>query len=151
MAGKQVGDILAQARQFHQDLSRFFGDLEKVADRERVKMLLSYFSHQEEALQESLRSFETSIGHEVLATWYKFPPESEGKHLLEHLHLEPSMTVDQVVETALALVDCLTRVYRTAAETAPTEDVREVFRHLLRLADRQRDRLQEQGDAVKDL
>ncbi|RCK80758.1 MAG: Ferritin-like protein [Candidatus Ozemobacter sibiricus] len=151
MVGKQVGDILAQAQQFHQDLSRFYDNLEKVADRERVKMLLKYFSHQEQALQESLRDFEASIGQEVLSTWYKFPPESEGKDLLERLHLEPSMTVNQVVEIALALIDCLAKVYQTAAETAPTEEVREVFRHLLRLADRQRDRLQEQGEAVKDL
>jgi len=151
MAGKQVGTILAAAREFHKDLGAFYNMLANQADKGRVKMLLSYFSHHQIALEESLKKYESTMAREVLETWYKYPPEAEGKCMMEDLTFSPGMSVDQVIAIAMRMDDCLMRLYRGASEDAPTDEIREVFRNLVRLMEREREHQREQGQAIEEL
>jgi rubrerythrin len=151
MGSVQVGAILQKARAFHQELSRFYDSVQQQADKERVKLLLTYFSHHEKRVEESLRKFEETVAREVLDTWFKYSTDMSEPCALESIQVSPGMTVDEAVAMATRFEDCLLRLYRGAAENAGTPEVREIFLGLVTLTERERNSQVEQGDAVRDL
>ena len=68
---KQTKDVLDYARTFHRQLSEYYDSLSKLAEKQRVKMLLDYLSRHEKHLDEILADYEEDASKKVMNTWLK--------------------------------------------------------------------------------
>jgi len=140
MAFEQTRDILEKARGFHRDLAAYFERLERVAQQEKVRMVLEYLRRHEQAMDEELKSFEARAERPVLDSWFKYAPESV-QETIARLEIRPDMTVEEVVAIALKLDEQLLELYGHAARLAPDADARELFANLHREGLRERARI----------
>lgn len=133
MSFETMKDVLDHARKFHREVSEFYGRLTQKKQKERVKILLDYMSRHEKHLEESLAQYEEGVSEKILNTWLQYPPPKETLDLCKKLSIEDNenLTVEQVIELALKLDDCLVNLYRMMIESAETEEIKEVFANLL--------------------
>lgn len=127
--------VLDHVREFHGRIGEYYKRLGDHNSMERVKMLLDYLSRHEKHFQESMKEYEEAISKQILNTWFKFPPCQEMTDINQAISLDenPDMTVDDVIETALKMDDCLIRLYTEMAARSPATEVREVFENLLKM------------------
>ena len=133
MAFSRVRDILDRARVFHEQLSGFYANMEKTADREKSRILLNYMSRHEQNMVECLARYEKEAANRVLDTWFKFPPEMKECRCFECVDLKPSMSLDDIIDVALKVDQCLLKLYSETAEKSNSQEVRDLFRKLLEL------------------
>lgn len=141
MSFEQTRDLIGRARAFHRQLRDFYHGLETVAEKERVRMLLDYLARHEEIMEKHLAEYEAGPGGRVLDTWLKYAPHTEIRKALAEVGIRPDAGFQDVVCTALRLDELLLEMYRKAAEMAPREDVRELFRGLFEEGKRERAKL----------
>jgi rubrerythrin len=146
MSFETTKDVLEHAREFHRDVSEFYGRLTKQPQKERVKILLEYMSRHEKHLEESLAQYEEGVSEKILNTWFQYPPPKETLDLCKKMTIEgnENLTVEQVIKMALELDECLVNLYKAMIESAETEEVKEVFENLLAMEK------QEEMDMVRD-
>jgi rubrerythrin len=135
MAFETTKDVLDHAKEFHHQLSDYYGQLREKADRERVKMLLDYLSRHEKHLEESLADFENEVSEKILKTWFQYPPPKATLAACQTLVLEedPDISVDGVIELALKMDECLVQLYQAMIKSSESEDVRGIFQNLLEM------------------
>jgi hypothetical protein len=131
MPNLRVRDLLDQVKDFHHHLVSFYADLGAIAKKERVKLLLELMAQHERQLEESLAAYERHAATRILDSWFEFTPDLARCQSLESVSLQPDMSVDEAVETALLFDKCLTEYYRQLAEIAPVPEVRELFESLV--------------------
>jgi len=133
MAYKRTKDLLDRARLFHERLGELYKRLETVSKKEQVKMLLDYMSRHEKHLTESLSKYEEEASRRVMDYWYKYTPNNKSCEHLENIELRPDMTIDDVISLAMRMDECLVELYRSVAENAESEEVKEIFNSLLEM------------------
>ena len=133
MAYKRTKDLLDRARLFHKRLGELYKRLETVSKQEQVKMLLDYMSRHEKHLTESLSKYEEEASRRVMDYWYKYTPNNKSCENLENIELRPDMTIDDVISLAMRMDECLVELYRSVAENAESEEVKEIFNSLLEM------------------
>lgn len=145
----QVRDILDQGRAYHRQLTLYYQQLSGEAQRQRVKLLLDHLGSHERNMQEALARYIDGAPEEVLDTWV------DWRHREEILGLcEPpptlEMSVDKVIEAAMALDNCLLGFYKEVVESADAERVREVFRNLIEAEEMELRKLAQDSQQVWD-
>lgn len=145
----QVSDLLKAARQFHRDLREYFEASREEPQRERVRLLLDYMAARERDLEAELARFAAHAPRGALDTYFQFADENELQAAPRRL--APGMTIDQVVEAALAFDRVLIDFFSRLAEMADTEGVAEIFRSLAQRQRAERARLLQSAQAAKDL
>jgi len=133
MPYKRTKDLLDRARLFHKRLGELYERLETVSKKEQVKMLLDYMSRHEKHLTESLSKYEEEASRRVMDYWYKYTPNNKSCEHLENIELRPDMTIDDVISLAMRMDECLVELYRSVAENAESEEVKEIFNSLLEM------------------
>ena len=133
MAYKTTKDILELARAFHEQVSAYYRKLGDKSKRQRVKMLLDYMSRHEKHLEQCLTEYEQDASRKILETWFKYTPQFDIPSCFEDIELNPDMCIDDVIELALRLDDCLVELYKGMAEKAEYSDVKKVFTNLLEM------------------
>ena len=151
MRFEQTRDVLEHARDFHAKLARFYHSLADEAQQERLKLLLDYISRHEQHLGESLDQFEDDATTKLLDTWIDFSQDSEILRFPADISIEPDMTVDQVIEIAMKMDECLVQLYRQLVAHTDVPEVREVFENLLALEEGEKHRIARQALGVKDI
>lgn len=131
MPFEQTRDVIEQARDFHRQLADLFHRIERESDRERIRMLMDYLAAHEERMERRLAAFETDTARPLLDKWYQYPPPEDIARALQQVRLSPDMSVPEIVCAALHLDEQILRLYRWAADSAPSPEVREVFESLL--------------------
>lgn len=146
MSFETTQDVLDHARAFHRQVSEFYDQLSQQNQKQRIKMLLDYLSRHEKHLEESLALYEEQVSSGILKTWFQYPPPKETLDICVNMSLEgrEDLTVEQVIELALQLDECLVDLYRAMIESADTEEVKAVFQNLLEMEK------QEEIDMVRD-
>jgi rubrerythrin len=129
----QTRYVLDLSRQFHRQLSEFYGQLADRAERQRVKLLLAYLSRHEDYLRTCLEGYEERVPRATLDTWLQYVPDEPPLGDLATLTVEPAMTVKDVTEIALRLDDGLIGFYRALADEAASSEVRDLFDNLLEM------------------
>jgi rubrerythrin len=150
MPTQQTRDILRHVAEFHEQLSNFYSQLENQTGKERVKMLLDYLSRHETHLAESIRAYGEDASRKVLNTWFRDPQEADAAQAIKRLQISPDLSIDEVVEMGLKLDNRLITAYRQMADTAESEDVRNVFQNLLALEEQEKHRLAKNSLRVMD-
>lgn len=133
MAPCRIVDLLERARKFHRDLADFYARLSHDAERQEVKQLLDYMSRHEEYLDCCLREYEKGASKAVLDTWFKPGPDFSEFTSFEHFRMHPDMTVDEIIDLALRLDQCLMKLYAYLAERAVCRECADALRELLEM------------------
>lgn len=133
MACRTTREILDQIRKFHHQLGAFYAETAEKAERNRAKALLEYMGRHEERLEARLTEYEEDAAQAILDTWFEFLPDIAKCECFEGVELNPDMSVDDVVGTALRFDDCLIQFFQEMADLSVVEDVKELFASLVRM------------------
>lgn len=144
-------DIIDLARKFHGELSAFYQRMGDQASKGRVRLLLQYMSRHEKHLEECLQDYERDASRRILETWFQYTPGAVPLEHLERVRLEPEMSIEDVVDVALRLDECLIRLYQEMADKADSREVAEVFCNLLDLERKEEVCLTRNALSIKDL
>ena len=148
---ERTQDVLDHARAFHKELQRLYQQLSTETEKERVKMLLEYLSRHEEHLEQSLSAYEAGASKRVLDTWFKYVPQEDKLQKFRDVKLEPEMSVDDVIEVALQMDNCLVDFYKDMAEVAVSQEVKEVFTNLLEMEEQEKHKLVRNALQLKEI
>jgi rubrerythrin len=153
MAVETTKDVLDHAREFHTQLSEFYSLLSKKSEKQRVKLLLDYMSQHEKHLEETLTRYEEEVSEKILNTWFQFPPPKEVLTTCSKINIEEKqdLTVDDVIEMAVKLDDCLIDLYKEMIKNSEIDEMREVFTSLMEMEKRQELELVRDAQEWKDL
>lgn len=133
MANQQVGEILEEARRFHDRLAALYRETGDRQTRERVRLLLHYLSRHEVHLSKSMTAFQKEGAREVLESWIPSKTVDDVLRQLQGLRLPAHATPDEIVRLALQYDDHLVSLFRLLAEKAPDDHVRQLFLSLVTL------------------
>jgi len=97
-------------------------------------MVLTYLQRHEQNLETCLSAYEKDASQRVLNTWFKFAPGLEMPDCAQFAVVDPNLSVDDVVTLAMRYDECLIRLYRVVEENAVSQDVQNLFRKLLTMA-----------------
>ena len=149
---KTTRDITEWLRKTHRRLSRFYDQHRKVADKERVRLLLDYLSRHEQTLEKALADLEDEARQQILDTYFQYLPEEFDELRFDDLHLlESDMTVDDVIRIVTRNDEALTRLYDRLAQTAAIPSVKDMFVRLRDQLEEERTRLVENAMHLKDI
>lgn len=153
MAFETTKDVLDHAREFHFQLSEFYRVLSNKSEKLRVKMLLDYMSQHEKYLEETLGRYEEEMAKKILNTWFQYPPPKGILNTCREISIEEKeeYTVDDVIEMAVKLDQCLIDLYNEMIKNTETEEMREVFTNLLEMEKRQELQFVRDAQELKDL
>lgn len=151
MTNITVREILDQAQEIHHRLGEHFHQLADDAEKDRLRMLLHYLQRHESSMEESIREFEALARESVLNTWYLFVPETDIQKEIEAAHITETSSPSDIIGAAIRLDNCLIKLYEKMADTAASEDVRNLFEELLRMEQKEEFRVVRDTLEVEDL
>jgi len=129
----RMRDMIDIVIAFHENLSCFYNDQKKKAERERMKILLDYMARHERHLMTVLQNYEDGASSIILDSWIHFAPESNRPLPCENISIQNDMTVDDVIHMAMEFDDCIIAIFQAVTDFAENEEVREAFSSLLKL------------------
>jgi rubrerythrin len=129
---KKTFEIIDYVRLFHEKMSEFYGQLREQTEKQRIKMLLDYLCQHERHREETLEEYKKGASSKVLNNWFKYVPENIPFDCFENIAINPDMSVDDVVDNALSLNNCLIEMYKGLIEVTKVEEVKEMFCSLLK-------------------
>jgi hypothetical protein len=153
MAFETTKDVLDHAREFHTQLSEFYSLLSSKSEKQRIKLLLDYMSQHEKYLEETLTRYEEEVSEKILNTWFQYPPPKEILDTCREVSINETdyLTVDDVIEMAVKLDDCLIDLYKEMIKNSETDQMREVFTNLMEMEKRQELELVRDAQEWKDI
>jgi rubrerythrin len=153
MAFETTKDVLDHAREFHTQLSDFYTLLSGKSEKQRVKLLLDYMSEHEKYLEEILSRYEEEVSKKILNTWFQYSPPKELLDTCREVSIKKTddLTVDDVIEIAVKLNQCLIDLYKEMIKNSETNLIREVFTNLMEMEKRQELEVVRDAQEWKDL
>lgn len=151
MPQRRAMDILDHARAFYGTLSDYFERLTHVTDKERIRMLLLYLVESERARGNALLEYERTAPVDLMDTWFKCGPDKADGSCFNPDALLADMDVDEVIQEAIRLENCLSALYSEMADRAQTDEVRELFETLLRSNEKHIRNLVRDAEQLRDL
>jgi hypothetical protein len=149
---KTTRDITEWLRKTHRHLSRFYAHRRKVADQERVRLLLDYLSRHEQNLEKALADVQRESGEVALDTYFQYVPDALDDLTVDDGQLQnPDMTVDDVLRIVIRKDEALTRLYGRLAQSAPAPAVKNMFDRLQEKLERDRIRMVQNATHLKDI
>jgi hypothetical protein len=149
---KTTRDITEWLRKMHRHLSQFYDQRRKVADKERVRLLLDYLSRHEQTLEKALADVQSESGEVVLGTYFQYVPDELDDLTVDHGQLQnPDMTVDDVLRIVIRKDEALTRLYGRLAQSAPAASVKNMFVRLQEKLERDRASMVQNATQLKDI
>ena len=135
---KQVREFVDFGKHLHGKLKALFDELNEHAQLERVKMLLDFLSRHEEHMEESLARFEKESRHGILEAWLEYSPGLDVNKVMCKFHLSENPSSDEIIQLALDFDDTLVNLYKEVVEKANDSKVKEVFKNLLQLEEKEK-------------
>lgn len=126
-----VEDVLRHAKEFEHRVAELYAKVSHEATREGVRLLADYMSRHRVRIAEALGKLSQRQIRHVYAVPLRFDPKAAcGKGLTQEPP-GPDATAAQLLELAMALDECLMRLYREVLAQPVDEEVKEVFESLL--------------------
>jgi rubrerythrin len=148
---EKSGDLFSYVADFHRRLKEKYQELADQTDNGRLRMLLEYLIKQEAQYQQGMGRFDLEGREKLKETWYQYI-DSEQELTLDNVRLEPDMSKDELLQTALKLDDRLIRFYRSMADNAgSTPETRDVFERLAQQQEEEKSDLIETADGLENL
>ena len=105
---------------------------------QKNKMLLDFLSRHEEHMAESLARFEKESRHGILEAWLEYSPGLDVDTVMCKFHLCENPSSDEIIQLALDFDDTLVNLYKEVAEKVNDSKVKEVFKNLLQLEEKEK-------------
>jgi rubrerythrin len=135
-------DVLDYVKQFHRKARNLYSQLADHEEQERLKLLLTYLSRHENHLAKSLADYEEETSAKILNTWFQYVPDQALLEPINHIDIEPNLSVDEVIELAMRLDNCLIELYKEMIDhSAAISEVKEVFQNLLEMEQQEQHQL----------
>ncbi len=147
---ENVMHIIDRIRAVRGQLAARFERAGAEAADERARMVLDYIGRHERHMAEALERYEADAPRAVLDTWFKNTP---GRPVEECLALArpDAEDMDEALRSALAMDNCLVESFRRISESAVADEVREFFRRLVEMENREEHRLIRDAIEMNDL
>jgi hypothetical protein len=110
-------------------------------------------SQHEKYLEETLARYKEEVSEKILNTWFQYPPPKEILDTCREVSINETdyLTVDDVIEMAVKLDDCLIDLYKEMIKNSETDQMREVFTNLMEMEKRQELELVRDAQEWKDI
>lgn len=138
MRFEQTKDILEHAKSFHKYIAEYYHQLKEKSNKERLKMFLDYFEEHQKYLEETITAYSESLSEKLLKTWFQTSPCEEVFKKLQALLKAGEDSIDELIQLALEVDDCMINMYKTLAEGAEIKNVREIFNNLIQLVENEK-------------
>ncbi len=133
---KQEREILDQIRSFHKRLSEFYCSLIGKAENQKAIMLLEYLCRHEKLREEFIIRYKEITPESLMQSWLQLPDEHLSKKIckcFDKIEYKPKYSIDDIVEVAMHLDDCLIKVYEAlAVEEESNSKVSNIFYALMK-------------------
>lgn len=141
MRFEQAKTILNHMRDFHSTIAEYYHELSEHTEKERVKMLLKYLEEHEIHIVDVLADYTDYLPPSVSETWFNFSPCTAKLGELKSMIALEIPKVDDIIEFALRLDNCIIETYREIVNSAESDKVKELFENLLKLEEAERTRV----------
>ena len=148
---RQIREILDWMQAFHERLSIEYHIMSQGQVRERVALLLQYLADHQRQLQNAIKHYEEDASEEFLNTWHDHFPELDLPETLDDLkHHLSVINTDDVIRLAVKFHDVLICLFEEIGNTAPTDEVRDVFNDLAQMERREKERMVRDSAFLED-
>jgi rubrerythrin len=151
MRFEQAKDVIEYCEKLHHQIGEFYGELGEEVTQQRVKMLLTYLSRHEEHLEESLKEYEADASDKILNTWLQFVPSSGIEASIKAFKIDPSMSVDEVVDKTIEFDNSLIELYREVINETSEPSVQAVFKNLVEMESQEKIKMVRNAMMLKEI
>lgn len=131
-------EILDHVTSFHQKLKEIYFKIGDLDEKEKLDLMLDFTEQHRRRLQENLNLYEKETPAKIKKIWLKYVSEDDLTNECKYINLNPNMSIEDVIDTALKFEDCLIRFYEKVVERCHFPEVQKIFENLLNLAKRER-------------
>ncbi|MHC4502562.1 MAG: hypothetical protein ACYTFI_04580 [Planctomycetota bacterium] len=134
MSVTTLGDMLDRVEDFEQRLVALYSSVRDGTTNDGTRLLTYYLARHRRHLPAALKSCTSTQIEEIRRTPLKYDgPDFEPRALLDRVELPASATANEVLDTAVALVQTLTAVYRWMAYRQLGDEASLLFNSLLKI------------------
>lgn len=148
---EQTKQVLGFAKKFHHQLSELYHRISEKSKKERVKILCDYLSRHETNLEIKLNEYEKDLTKEILETWFQFLPDHKKPKCIEEIEFDVNEDVDEIIDLALEMDDCLLNIYKRIAQDTEDYHVKDVFYSLYHMGTRDKMKFIESTNRFQEL
>lgn len=130
MAYRQISDILAQTREFHE---RIRGELDRnisIAEDVRTRKILQVVRGEQDAMVDVLNDYRENGDPLILETWIQYIPDEETQEILSESSFTAGMAPDDIIALKVRIDESLSEMYRRVGEQSSAPRVEEFFERL---------------------
>ncbi len=134
MSVTTLGDMLDRIQDFEGRLETLYADVRDRTTNDGTRLLTYYLARHRRHLPSALESCTASQIEGIRRTPFKYDgPEFDARACFEDVALPASVTANEVLDTAVALVETLTAVYRWMADRQLGDEASLLFSSLLKI------------------
>lgn len=148
---KPVKDFLDYSRELHREIQACYDTLNAHAEQPRIKMLLDYLSRHERNMEENLHRFEDSTRKEILNMWLEHVPRLNIQEIIGQCQIREGMSLEEIVEAALALDAAMLGLYRDVAGHAKDARVKAVFENIVHMEENTANQTLRDASALREM
>lgn len=141
MPKTNVAEILEHAKEFEDMLAEYYADISSHTARDGVRMLADYMSRHRRRINEFLEKMDPAEKRRVKRIPLPFDPEVATCDCFKDKEVAEDAPASEVLDKAVALDDCLIRLYRQVADEVTDQEAKELFQKLLQAEERDEIRL----------
>ena len=132
MSFNQTRDLLEVARQFHRNLSDWYGNMLERAATEGTRALIEILIEHEQLLDTRLGDYEEEGSANILDTFFKYVVNEHKKCFAEYV-LPDSVHSMDVIDATRCFDQHLASFYKEMAQKSLSEHVRDVLLNLMQM------------------
>ena len=134
MSVTTLGDMLDRIEDFERRLAALYADVRDRTTNDGTRLLTYYLARHRRHLPSALRSCTSPEIEKIRRTPLKYDgPPFEPRSCLEDVELPVSVTANEVLDTAVALVETLTAVHRWITDRQLGDEASLLFGSLLKI------------------
>jgi len=146
-----VTDVLDNAQNFHRYAESLYSDLQQSIDDERGRMLLNYMAIHEHDMGSKLQLISDNASSTILGTWMQFTVEQSPQSFFKNLQKNLGESIDDIASMGQDADSYLQDVFQDARDTAPTQDIKELFDQLAAMETLEKQALSKATNSVWDV
>lgn len=144
-------DLLKTASELHESLARYYQRLSDSSSKERVRMLLDYLSRHEKNLAQVVSRFGTEAAEAVRNAWFSYEFDGEFVKCIPPAQPVDSLSLDEIIDLAITLDDCISDIYQMVALQSGLPEVREAFLNLVNMEREEKKRMVRQAMQLNEM
>ena len=148
---KQAHEVLRDAQKFHLDMAGIYRNLLSKTDDKRTQLLLKHLHEHELRMANNLKDYGAVAQHKVMQTWLQYTLEESATHLVDSLHLSEKPSIEEINGLGQEIDQYFSKLYDSVYESIESEEVKEVFKNLKQIQDKERIALSKATNSLWDM